>query len=61
MRKIVLELNETLYDKLLCLTLSRQKSFSNLVVEMFERDPTAQEYYDGFCEQEYQKILTEEG
>lgn len=60
MKKIVLELNETLYDKLLCLTLSNRKSFTNLVIEMFERDPIAQEHYEGFCEQEYQKLIREE-
>lgn len=60
MRKIVLEVKESLYDRLVCLALSKEKSFSQLVIELFEQDNKAKELYDEMYQTEFAKLLRED-
>lgn len=59
MKKIVLELKESLYDRLVCLALSREKSFSHLVTELFEKDKKAQQLYDEMIQKEFEQVTSE--
>ena len=56
MRKLILRLEEPIFDKLQALVLVNQKSFSKMVTEIFEQSKEAQEIYNQMIEQEYQKI-----
>lgn len=60
MRKIVLEVKESLYDRLVCLALSKEKSFSQLVLELFEQDSKASRLYDEMYQDEFEKLIREE-
>lgn len=60
MRKIVLEVKENIYDILVSLALSQEKSFSQLFVEAFNKDPKAQELYDEMYQTEFEKLIREE-
>lgn len=60
MRKIVLEVKESLYDKLVSLALSHEKSFSQLVSDLFETDKRAKEIYDEMYQSEFEKLIREE-
>ncbi len=59
MRKLILKLEEPIFDKLQALVLANQKSFSNMVTEIFEQSKEAQEIYDQIIEQEYKTIVGE--
>jgi hypothetical protein len=56
MRKLILQLDEPIFDKLQALVLANQKSFSRIVTEIFEQSKEAQEIYDQMINQEYEKI-----
>lgn len=60
MRKIVLEVKENIYDILVSLALSQEKSFSQLVLEAFHKDLKAQELYDEIYQTEFEKLIREE-
>lgn len=60
MRKIVLEVKESLYDRLVCLALSQEKSFSQLVSDLFEKDSKAKKIYDEICQVEFETLIREE-
>ena len=59
MKKIVLELKESLYDRLVCLALSQEKSFSHLVIELFEKEKKAQQLYDEMIQKEFEQVTSE--
>ncbi len=59
MRKIVLEIQESLYDRLACLALSQEKNFSQLVTEIFEKDAKTQELYDELVQKEFEQLTKE--
>lgn len=59
MRKLILRIEEPIFDKLQALVLANQKSFSNMVTEIFEQSKEAQEIYDQIIEQEYKTIVGE--
>lgn len=60
MRRIVLEVKESLYDRLVCLALSQEKSFSQLVLDLFEHDKKAKSLYDEMYQEEFEKLIREE-
>lgn len=60
MRKIVLEIKESLYDRLVCLALSQEKGFSQLVSDLFEKDKKAQQLYDEMIQKEFEQLTREE-
>lgn len=60
MRKIVLEVNDNLYNRLVCLVLSGEKSFSQLVLDMFEKDCKAKDFYNELYQDEFEKLTNEE-
>lgn len=60
MRKIVLEIKDSLYDKLICLALSQEKSLSQLVIDLFDRDLKAQTIHDEMYQISFEKLTKEE-
>lgn len=60
MRKIVLEVKESLYDKLICLALSNEKSISQIVLELFDKDLKAQTLHDEMYQVAFEKLTQEE-
>ncbi len=57
MRKIVLEISESTYDKMVALALTREKSFSMLIEHVLENDSKAKEAYEYQVDLEYQQLL----
>lgn len=60
MRKIVLEVKESLYDRLICLALSHEKSISQLILELFDKDLKAQTLHDEMYQVAFEKLTQEE-
>lgn len=60
MRKLVLELNESTYDKIVAMAFASEKGFSKLVNDIFEKSEYAKTLYDEMIEIEYQKLIQEE-
>lgn len=60
MRKIVLEVKESLYDRLVCLALSNEKSISQLILELFDKDIKAQTLHDEMYQVAFENLTKEE-
>ncbi len=60
MRKIVLEVKESLYDRLICLALSNEKSISQMILELFDKDEKAQTLHDEMYQVAFEKLTQEE-
>lgn len=60
MRKLVLELSECTYDKMIALAFANEKGFSRLVNDIFEKSECAKSLYDEMLQKEFEKLVKEE-
>ena len=56
MRKIVLQVKDSTYDKLICLALSHEKSLSQIIVDLFDKDLKAQNLHSEMYQEAFEKL-----